>query len=153
MEQLQKVRDHEKRVKSSFQVHLGVDPPTQVQQEHMAALRSEHAARMRAREVEAAARRTETELHVAGARCTRTGGAVAAQGRPCEVIVESSSSGLEPALVAAGAANSGDHSREAAGPSEYVMDALRCGHTFNDLAKRAFSRKRFVEVARIVVIR
>lgn len=153
MEQLQKVKDHEKRVKSSFQVHLGVDPPSQEEQERVAALRSEHAARTRAREVQAAACRTETELHVAGALCTRTSGVVGVRARPCEVVAESSTPGLDPVSDGAGQANSGGHDCETDGPSEYVMDALHCGLTFNDLAKRAFSRKRFVEAARIVVIR
>lgn len=149
MEQLQKVRDHEKRVKSSFQVHLGTEPPTQAEQERMADLRAEHAARMRAREYEAAASRTKTELHVAGALCARSGRAVTTQAESGPPIPDSSEEfGRQP--------NSGRGDASAdqeSGPSEYVMDALRGSVLHDDLAKRAFSRNRFLAAGRLFIIR
>lgn len=152
MEQLQKVKDHEKRVKSSFQVHLGTEPPTQAEQERMAALRAEHAARMRAREYEAAASRTETELHVAGALCARSGRAVTAQAESGPAIPDSSKE-FGPQTNNGGGDASADHGCQESSPSEYVMDALRGSVLHDDLAKRAFSRNRFLAAGRLIIIR
>lgn len=146
MEQLQKVKEQEKRVKSSLHVHLGQDPPTQAEVDRMGALRAEHAARTRAREAEAAARRTETELHVAGARSMHSAAAPDTEAAPGS---QEAGSGADHPPQAIGAS----HARDQTTPPQRIIDALQCGVTYNDLAKRMFSRNRFVQTGRLVVIR
>lgn len=132
MEKLQKVREHEKRVNSSLQVRLGDEPPTEAERERVAALRAEHAARIQQQELDAVASRTRTVKHVAGAIVT-------------------ASNGEGPPLLAHGPAE--EDGKGKTGPPEDVLIALQNGDMFDDLAKRVFSSKRFINAARLVIIR
>lgn len=154
MEKLQKAREHEKRVKSSSQVHLGQDPPTQAELDRMAALRAEHAAHMRAREGQAAACRTETELHVAGALSIRSVAGARTEAAPDHVDV-GSNSGATANHVSQSLEVKGDATQHCTGdePPDHIIHALQSGTTNNDLAKRAFSQRRFIQAARLIVVR
>eukprot|EP00892_Ulva_mutabilis_P008651 jgi/Ulvmu1/6158/UM028_0014.1 len=190
MEQLQRAKEEEKRVHSSFQVRLGQDPPTQEELDRKAALRAEHAARMRAREAEAAACRTETELHVAGAlsmHCHAEASTDAVLGdqaqasedgagadplspaadhlradpastgvNPVEANPSSTGAdplGADPFPNSPGEAGSAGKDRKPHRPPEHIIAALECGETFDDVAKRVYSRRRFVEAGRLIVFR
>ena len=145
-DQMKAEKDRRKTVKLSMQLEPGRQPPTAQEVEKYQAVQAQHAENMRDREAAAAAERRVTKMRASGA-CSF----VSVQ----TDVPAPSGDGTAPRTDASKRSEGSNVPSAAAlqGPSEAVLQLLRCKNASNDLAKRACSLKRFVTAAGIIIIR
>jgi hypothetical protein len=140
-DQMKTIRDRRKTVKLSMQLEPGREPPTAQEVQNYRALQAQHAVNMREREAAAAAERQVTKMRASGA---------------CSLFqVQTVLS--EPAVSSTDTSTPQQVSKVPSqgpqGPSESVMQLLRCHDASNVLAKRTLSLKRFITAASTIIIR
>jgi hypothetical protein len=153
-EQLQKVKDRRKTVKLSMQVEQGSVPPTKEQVEKYLELQRAHKERMRQRHASLASNRHSTILQTSGAcsfaQVPDPGKADALHGAEPQNASSPPAEGQDgPSTEQA----SMQCSQTPSGPPEDVLRALQCIEASDGLAKRAFSRRRFINAVGTVVVR
>lgn len=145
-EQMKAVKDRRKTVKLSMQLEPGRQPPIAQDVEKYRAVQAQHEENMRDREAAAAAERRVTKMRSSGA-CSFVSVSTdaSAPSRESAVPGKDAATRLESPMQASEAALQG--------PSESVLQLLRCKNASNDLAKRACSLKRFVTAAGTIILR
>lgn len=150
-DEMKAVRDRRKTVKLSMQLEPGRKPPTAQEVQQYQELQAQHAANMSEREAIAAAERCVTKMRSCGA-CSFLQ-MQTASGEASDVAAVTEELCAPGTDAAAGGRASKLSSRTEQGPSQKVLQLLRCKDASNVLAKRTFSLRRFITAVSIVIIR